>query len=168
MAENDGYTSNKMFSPKNIIIYLIVALVVYGAIYLLFLKKDSTYTPPADNTTTEQTTVNDEMTMTVPLAAQNDSGESGTATLTEVNGKTTVSINLTGVVDDTPQPAHIHTGACPTPGDVLYPLTNLVAGVSETVLDATIATLRSSLPVAINVHKSADEASVYVACGDLQ
>lgn len=106
--------------------------------------------------------------MTVPLAAQNDSDESGTATLTEIDGKTTVSINLTGVIDDTPQPAHIHTGACPTPGDVAYPLTDLVAGVSETVLDVPLATLKSSLPLAINVHKSADEASVYVSCGDLQ
>ena len=168
MAENDGYSSNKMFSPKNLVIYLIVALVVYGAIYLLFLKKDSTYTQPTTTTNNEQSTSNDAMTMTVPLAAQNDSGESGTATLTEADGKTTVSINLTGVADDTPQPAHIHTGACPTPGDVVYPLTDLVSGVSETILDVPLATLKRSLPLAINVHKSADEASFYVSCGDLQ
>lgn len=168
MIENDGYSSNRMFSPKNIVLYLVVALVVYGAVYLLFLKKDSTTTTPTDTITTEQTTVNDEMTMTVPLSAQNDSGESGTATLTEADGKTTVSINLTGVVDDTPQPTHIHSGACPTPGDVVYPLTDLVSGVSETILDVPLATLKSSLPLAINVHKSADEASFYVSCGDLQ
>lgn len=168
MDDKNGYTSNRLFSPKNIVIYLVVALVVYGAIYLLFLKKNSATPTPTDNVTSEQTTAKDAMTMTVQLEAQNDFGESGTATLTEADGKTTVSINLTGVVDDTPQPAHIHNGACPTPGDVLYPLTDLVAGVSETVLDTTIATLRASLPLAINVHKSAAEASVYVVCGDLQ
>lgn len=107
-------------------------------------------------------------TMTVSLAAQNDSGETGTATLTEKDGKVSVTVNVANAPEGVPQPAHIHSGACPTPGPVVYPLTNVVNGMSETVLDVDMATLRQGLPLAVNVHKSAAEVQVYVSCGDLQ
>ncbi len=155
MASTDGYTSNSFFSMRNIIIYIVVALVVYGAIYLLFLRKDGGYMQQSNS-------------MSVTLAAQNDSTQAGTATLTEKDGKTTVSVTLTNPVDDSPQPAHIHSGACPTPGEVVYPLTNLVGGKSETVLDVPLATLKKALPLAINIHKSEAESSVYISCGDLK
>ncbi|MBI4136976.1 CHRD domain-containing protein [Candidatus Roizmanbacteria bacterium] len=102
----------------------------------------------------------------VVLSEQSDSGENGTVTLTEEEGQVTVVISLTGA-PETAQPAHIHTGSCPTPGGVVYPLTNVVNGMSETVIDVTMAELESQLPLAVNVHKSAAETNVYVACGDL-
>lgn len=103
----------------------------------------------------------------VTLSEQNDSGESGTATLMEVEGKVKVSLKLTGAPADLTQPAHIHEGACPDVGAVKYPLTSPVDGMSETILDVTLAELKSQLPLGINVHKSATEAKVYVSCGDL-
>ena len=85
-------------------------------------------------------------------------------------------------------PAHIHNGTCanldPNP---LYPLADLVfpeeasamaspvaAGAttaipsahSTTIVMATLADILSS-EHAINVHKSMEEVSVYVACGDI-
>ncbi len=102
----------------------------------------------------------------VNLAQQNNSTESGKATLTEVAGKVKVSIDLTGA-PSTPQPAHIHTGKCPNPGDVKYPLTNVVNGKSETQLAVSLDTLMSELPLAVNVHKSAALIKTYVACGDI-
>ncbi len=102
-----------------------------------------------------------------PFVAQNDSGISGTATFVEQDGKTTVTIDLTGASDSVEQPAHIHAGTCadldPAP---TYPLNNVVDGHSETVVDATIATLLDS-PFAVNVHKSAEEITTYVACADI-
>ncbi len=103
----------------------------------------------------------------VPFVAQNDSGISGTATLVEQGGKTTVTIDLTGASASVEQPSHIHAGTCadldPAP---TYPLNNVVKGHSETVVDATLATLLAS-PFAINVHKSAEEITTYVACADI-
>ncbi len=104
----------------------------------------------------------------VDLAEQNSSGQSGTATITEENGKAVVVLDLSGGSFTTPQPAHIHVGACPTPGTVKYPLTNVVDGKSSTTLAVDMKTLMSQLPLAVNVHKSAAAINTYTACGDLK
>jgi Cu/Zn superoxide dismutase len=104
--------------------------------------------------------------MTVKLTAQNGSGESGTAVLKDVTGGVSVVIALKGA-PATAQPAHIHTGSCPKPGDVKFPLTNVVNGASKTtVKGTTIAALLAS-PMSINVHESAADLQKYVACGDI-
>lgn len=106
-------------------------------------------------------------TITVKLATQNDSGESGTATLTEQGSQTAVVLALENLAAEAAQPAHIHKGRCaeldPVP---TYPLTNVVDGASQTTVDAPLGELEAGR-FAINVHKSEAEADVYVACGDL-
>lgn len=154
MPKAYSYSKN-YFTPKNILIYLIVGGLLYGAIYYLWIGKKGGYKE-----------VNN--VMTVALSAQNDFAEKGTVTFTEMNGKTTVAVDVFGAsVVGSSQPAHIHVGACPNPGAIKYPLTNVVDGRSETILDVTLAQLKKELPLAINLHKSAAEAKVYVACGDL-
>lgn len=143
-----------MFTLKNIVLYLIIGGIIYLAVYFLWIAKKGSY---------RQTNT----TMTVTLNAQNASGEMGTATLTDVNGKTKVRLSLTGMPMGVPQPAHIHVGACPNPGAVKYPLTNVVNGTSETVLNLPLAQLQQKLPLAMNIHKSAAESKIYVACGDI-
>ncbi len=106
--------------------------------------------------------------ITVNLTAQNDSGQNGTAVLTDMgDGTTMVVVDISGG-SDTPQPAHIHDGTCanlnPKPK---WPLTNVVNGMSETVVPVSLSDLTSGV-YAINVHKSAAEASVYVACGNIE
>ena len=104
----------------------------------------------------------------INLAAQNNSGISGTATLKQEEGKVKVSLDLSGTPAGVTEPAHIHMGACPNPGAIKYPLSSVVNGKSETTLgNITLARLKTELPLAINVHKSAEEAGVYVSCGDL-
>lgn len=104
----------------------------------------------------------------VNLAALNNSGEQGTATLEEVNGQVKVMVNLTGAPADQPQPAHLHPGACAAPDPApAYQLSAVVNGQSETLLEVSLAQLKGELPLSINVHKSADDAATYVACGDL-
>jgi hypothetical protein len=107
--------------------------------------------------------------LTIKLNTQNASGESGTATLTPVDGGVMVSVKIAGEPADVPQPMHIHTGSCANLGGVKYPLANVVNGVSVTPgarVATTIADLLAA-PFAINVHKSTTEISVYVACGDI-
>jgi hypothetical protein len=105
--------------------------------------------------------------VTVELAEQNGSGQSGTATLTAAGeGTTDVVIELDGGTAG-PQPAHIHVGTCanldPQPK---YPLEGVVDGRSETTVQAPLAELAEG-ELAINVHKSEAEVQIYVACGNL-
>jgi len=172
ISENKGYGKNPFWVW--IIIYLVVAAVLYGAFYYLFLAKKGGYnstsstptyiTPKSTPTPTIAAMQNE---MTVKLAAENNSGESGTAALKEDSGKTTVTLDLTGYVKDASQPAHIHIGVCPGVGAVKYPLTNVVNGKSVTVLPVTLSMLKAELPLAINVHKSKVEITVYTSCGQL-
>lgn len=104
---------------------------------------------------------------TVTMKEQNGSKQIGTATIVDVDGKAKVTVKVTAGTKDIPQPAHIHIGACPTPGAVAYPLSGVVNGMSETTLSISTTELMSKLPLAVNVHKSADDAKTYVSCGDI-
>lgn len=104
---------------------------------------------------------------TVKINAQNGSGESGTATLTQGTDGVLVKLDLKGGSGD--QPAHIHKGTCakldPKPA---YPLTTVADGKSETTLkDVKLSTLMAGT-YAINVHKSTTDLKDYVACGNLK
>lgn len=103
----------------------------------------------------------------ISLVEQNNSGESGKATFVEKDGKVEVTLSLTGAPVGVSQPAHIHKGTCAQIGGVVYPLTFPVDGKSTTTLDVTLSQLKEQSPLALNVHKSGPESSVYVACGDL-
>ena len=106
--------------------------------------------------------------ITVELTEENDSDESGKAKLVEENNQVTVvTISMDGAPEDVSQPAHIHLGSCLDVGEVKYPLTNILNGESTTTIDVTLDQLKSELPLAINIHKSVDEAGVYVSCGNI-
>jgi hypothetical protein len=106
-------------------------------------------------------------TLTIPISAQNASGETGTATLTQVGPDLKVVIALKGEPATASQPAHIHTGTCANLGGVVYPLSSVVAGAStSTVKGVTIDKLLGS-SYAINVHESSANIAHYVACGNI-
>jgi LPXTG-motif cell wall-anchored protein len=107
--------------------------------------------------------------ITIPLAQQGGSGVAGTATLTDLGGGQTqvivrVSVGSGGSAN---MPAHLHDGTCanlnPAPK---YPLNNVANGTSTSVVSATLPQILGS-PMALNVHKSPTEVSVYVACGNV-
>ena len=103
----------------------------------------------------------------VKLQPQNNSGESGTATLTDAGGKTKVVVTVTGQPAGTPQPMHIHKGTCATlDPKPAYGLPTLIDGKSEATVDVPLRDLQMG-GYAINGHKSAQEASVYVYCGEI-
>jgi hypothetical protein len=105
--------------------------------------------------------------LALTLTTQNNSGITGTATLTDLGGgKTRVAIQVSGAGAG-PEPSHIHPGSCaqlnPTPA---YTLNNVVNGASTTDVDASLQTLTAG-PFAVHMHKSLDEITVYVACADI-
>src|SRR5438105_3098224 len=88
-----------------VVLYLIIGAIVYGLIYyLVFAKKGGyNYNQTAQTPTQPQPTkaaVTEAMTLTSPvkvnLAAENSSGESGTAMLKEESGQVLVTLSLTG------------------------------------------------------------------------
>jgi hypothetical protein len=105
--------------------------------------------------------------MTITLLEQNKSKQAGIATITELGDKVSVKLQIAGA-SASAEPAHIHAGKCPKPGEVKYPLTDVVGGMSETMLNVSMSTLKSMLPLVISVQRSKAETGVYVACGDLQ
>lgn len=108
----------------------------------------------------------DEHSMTIDLDEVDGSGVSGTATMTETDGETTVSIELDGTPEDGVHPVHIHAGTCDDLGDVVFPLEDVVDGMSESTVEASIDDIMAA-DHAINVHLSEDEMDVYVACGNI-
>jgi CHRD domain len=104
--------------------------------------------------------------VTIPLSAQNGSGESGTAKISDVDGGVTVVISLKGPA--TAQPAHIHDGSCPNPGGVVFPLNDVVGGSSTTPVKGTSVAALMQKPYSINVHESAANLGKYVACGNIK
>lgn len=143
---------------------LLGAAGVIFTVYLVISAQPNVVPERTDETASEQM----EGVVTVEINEQNDSGETGMATLTQVDGEVVVSLSTQGYTEGIQQPAHIHLGSCPDVGAVEYPLTNVVDGESETTLEVTMDELESGLPLAINVHKSVPEVSVYTACGDLE
>ena len=111
--------------------------------------------------------------VTINLNELNESGVTGTANLVDNgDGTTNVSLALTGDAVTGDHPAHIHEGTCadldPNP---IYPLADVDdAGVSEnsgeTAVEVELAELLAS-PHAVNIHLSAEEIGVYVACGEI-
>lgn len=171
------FSTKKGFAPA---IAIIIALLVIGGgsygIKKFSDKKTKKEVPPVTTgmpvpgTDTKETEVFEKVTtLQVRLDEQNTSGESGQAVLTQIGTSTVkVVINLTGKPSTVAQPAHIHIGACPTPGAVKYPLTNVDKGASQTEIpNMTLEQLLAELPLAVNVHKSATDVKTYVACGNI-
>ncbi|HEU0020987.1 MAG TPA: hypothetical protein VFR55_04845 [Dehalococcoidia bacterium] len=106
--------------------------------------------------------------VTIALGAQNDSGQSGLATLTARGTMTEVVAFLSpGAMES--ELFHIHSGQCGnnTLGDVVHPLANFVGGFgpSVTLVDAPLNSVQTG-DFAINSHQ-AGEPSVYSACGNI-
>ncbi|OYY81563.1 MAG: hypothetical protein B7Y33_01530 [Hydrogenophilales bacterium 16-62-9] len=105
--------------------------------------------------------------LTVKLEAMNNSGQSGFATLFPEGGKTRVVIELLNTPPGVAQPAHIHAGRCDTLDKApKWPLEALKGGRSVTLVPVSLDAILQD-KTAINIHKSAAEVQVYVACGNI-
>lgn len=110
----------------------------------------------------------DPVDVTVQIVEFEDSDQSGTATLIPMKAQTQIVLEIKpGPAEDDPQPVHVHFGNCGINlGEVRFPLTDVVAGKSTTIVDASVTTL-SDGSHNINLHKSYPEIRVYTACGEI-
>ncbi len=104
----------------------------------------------------------------INMGQQNNSGEAGNASVTDVKGGVNVAIHIKSEPKGLSQPAHIHQGTCtkldPAPWKPLNPVVN---GESFTHLAGVSVAQIKKGKYAINVHKSANDLKTYVSCGDL-
>jgi hypothetical protein len=125
----------------------------------------------------------------VPVAAREHARIARAASAFTLFATVVLTISSAVAQDATPvaqpispaRPAHIHSGNCVELGDVVVPLTDLTAAVSEDVGQADRATPAESsfttvpLPLdailgadhAINIHLSAERIDTYIACGEI-
>lgn len=107
-------------------------------------------------------------TKTVELLEQSKSGMNGKVAFVDEGDKTRVTITLSGKGIIGPLPAHVHSGSCPNVGVIKFPLNDVKNGSSDTMINIRMSDLFGSNPMAVNVHKSVQEATIYTACGDLK
>lgn len=147
----------------------VIAVLVVGGFLLLGNRQQATQ-PGGEGMGGGPGFLPDSKKMEVQLNPVNkdEIDQSGRAIFEEKDGKVTVTLNVNRVEGLNNQPAHIHAGACPGVGEILFPLNNVVDGRSITEIETTIDQLRDDQnPMALNIHKSAEESSIYTACGNL-
>lgn len=94
--------------------------------------------------------------------------QSGRAIFSEQNGQLTLILDLsTSAFIRNPQPAYIRSGSCLNTKAVLYSLTDVIAGLSETDLDISLDQLKFKRPLSIDIRKSYDESQIKTACANL-
>jgi len=103
----------------------------------------------------------------VTINPQNDSKQSGTATITDVPGGIEVKVALTGAPDGASEQMHIHQGTCAKLNPAPYKaLANVINGASTTKVSGISTADLLKGTYAINVHDQQNLAH-YVACGDI-
>lgn len=117
----------------------------------------------------ESTVEETQTSKTMKLFAANGASV-GTARMTQdETGQAVVTVTLSDGTSSTLHPAHVRAGSCATPGNVLYPLTNVMAGNSVTTLMTGYSDfVGSNQKLAIIVYASSADSSTMIACGDLQ
>lgn len=102
-----------------------------------------------------------------PLSTLNNSGVTGSVTLTAVDDGHTqvdVAVDAAGHND---MPSHIHPGTCSTlVPQPKYPLQNVQFGHSTTVIAASFSDMMQG-GLAVNLHSSNEDMATYVACAEL-
>ena len=105
--------------------------------------------------------------LVITLAEQNDSGQSGTATLEAAGDRTSITIELvdaTGGVADS-LPTHVHKGTCADPDEeVAFMLPDTFDGISGDTVDISVAELQAD-GYAIDVH--AVGGGKVLSCGEI-
>ena len=100
--------------------------------------------------------------LVVKLTELNGSGQTGQAAFTAMGEQTKVVLAATEGVS---KANHIHQGSCQELGGIAHGLTPMEDGVSETVLDVGLDSLRTG-GLAINLP-SAEDISIYTSCGNI-
>lgn len=104
--------------------------------------------------------------LTLTLAEQAGSGQSGTATLTaDGDERTRVVVALSNPPGPS-QPSHVHSGTCDDIGAVVEPLESVEGGNAESVVRMSMRELQRG-GLIVHAHKSEAESKVSVACAEI-
>ena len=128
--------------------------------------KQNTSTPTTTNTVNTNAPKRN-VTVSVSLFSWNDSTQSGTAVLTDIGGKTQVTVQITKPTTALSQPAFMYSGSCANLGASKHALNYVRDGASDTILDITPGMIVDDLPLAIGVSQSWTDLQIIVACGDI-
>lgn len=95
---------------------------------------------PAEMTPPAAMTGADEMGESFDLAALNNSGVTGTVSVTDLGAQTEVMVTLNGLEANSAHAGHIHMGTCANIGGIVAPLEEITAGAAGTgTMTTTIA-----------------------------
>jgi hypothetical protein len=104
--------------------------------------------------------------LTLTLAEQAGSGQSGTATLAaDGDERTRVVVKLSNP-PGAAQPSHVHSGTCDDIGAIVAPLESVEGGNAESVVPMSLKELRRG-DLIVHAHKSEAESKVSVACAEI-
>ena len=102
-----------------------------------------------------------------PLTAEGGSGEYGTVALKPVGEQTAVEVHVVNVPRGEIKTVHIHRGTCAkVRWPITYPLSPLVDGASETIIDVPLAVILAS-PAVVHVHRSYRNEHRSISCANL-
>ncbi|HZR99241.1 MAG TPA: cupredoxin family copper-binding protein [Chloroflexota bacterium] len=103
-------------------------------------------------------------TATADLAAVNNSGVTGRATLTQTGTNTAVTVTLSGMAPGSAHAGHIHSGACS--GPILFPLATITADSAGQ--GSATATVNAPIDLSnwwVQYHASDNPPGAPIACG---
>jgi len=112
----------------------------------------------SQSNTTNVTIVNNIASTTIIMTAQNYSEQNGTAIITSNNKNSKddtsqVVVNVAREPSTADEPMSIYTGSCDLLGGNVYPLNNLIHGISTTTIDVSLSELLGQqLPLTINIE----------------
>jgi hypothetical protein len=108
----------------------------------------------------------DDDALTLTLAEQAGSGQSGTATLTaDGDDRTRVVVELSNPPGPS-QPSHVHSGTCDDIGAIVEPLESVEGGNAESVVRMSLKELQRG-GLIVHAHKSEAESKVSIACAEI-
>jgi hypothetical protein len=114
----------------------------------------------------EEAEAGSEDALTLTLAEQAGSGQSGSATLTaDGDDRTRVVLELSNPPGPS-QPSHVHSGTCDDIGAVVAPLESVEGGNAESVVQMSLKELQRG-DLIVHAHKSEAESKVSVACAEI-
>lgn len=166
----DTSIAKKYFKPLYIAIYLVLAVLVYGFIHFLFLAEGSSF--KLGNIMTKQPT-NEQVG-----ADQNFLGELNGVADPSVNGivviypegQSTVvqlSLNMGHYVAESNLSAGVFEGNCGGRGKLVYKLSNLYEGISDSFINEDYLKFSERHPLSILVSETRGSEYTEVACGDI-
>lgn len=158
-------------------------ILIFGSIFvvlmiasIIFLPKKNTNnrpvqsnpSPPTANLTPDLKQGPIVASMEANLSEKNNSGSSGIVTFNEVNGKVFIGVDLNNTTDKASHPAYVYEGSCEKPENAKYSLSPVVNGKTANYITGTLADFKKQFPLAVRVHKSAQDLKTDIVCADLK